>query len=198
LVNLNPSKAVVSNLSGALTTSSASATQIGYLANLASDVQAQINAKANDTAVVHLANSETISGAKNFSSMMQHQNVIDYSDTFNLSSGSNKTLTITFPSISNGGFLKVTYAYIYNGQPINYGIREANYYFYLYNNSITASNKLLVSESGNYIANIADAISAIGSNNQMELVITNGYSFVITGSVRIQLQTTYSGAITVE
>lgn len=52
-------------ISNALTISP---TELGYLDGTTSNIQTQINTKANDNAVVHLAGTETITGAKTFTS----------------------------------------------------------------------------------------------------------------------------------
>lgn len=65
--NLTASRVVVSNASGKIDVSSTTSTELGYVHGVTSDIQTQINAKANDNAVVHLADAETISGVKTFS-----------------------------------------------------------------------------------------------------------------------------------
>lgn len=45
-----------------------SSTTLGYLSGVTSSIQTQLNAKANDNAVVHLTGTETIGGLKTFSS----------------------------------------------------------------------------------------------------------------------------------
>lgn len=65
--NLTASKVVVSNANGKIDVSSTTSTELGYVHGVTSDIQTQINAKANDNAVVHLADAETISGVKTFS-----------------------------------------------------------------------------------------------------------------------------------
>lgn len=59
-------RAIVSNASGKLTASSITDTQLGYLSGATSNIQTQINAKAADNTVVHLAGTETITGDKTF------------------------------------------------------------------------------------------------------------------------------------
>ena len=50
-------------------------TELGFIAGLTSDAQTQINAKADDAAVVHLAGAENISGAKNFQTTTTFTNI---------------------------------------------------------------------------------------------------------------------------
>ena len=65
--DLTASRVVVSNGSGKIDVSSTTSTELGYVHGVTSDIQTQINAKAADNAVVHLADAETISGVKTFS-----------------------------------------------------------------------------------------------------------------------------------
>lgn len=65
--NLTASRVVISNGSGKIDVSSTTSTELGYVHGVTSDIQTQINAKADDNAVVHLADAETISGVKTFS-----------------------------------------------------------------------------------------------------------------------------------
>jgi hypothetical protein len=66
--DLTASRALVSDSSGKIAASgSTTATEIGYLAGVTSAIQTQINTKAADNAVVHIAGTETITGAKTFS-----------------------------------------------------------------------------------------------------------------------------------
>lgn len=66
-LNFANSFAIVSNGSGRLVVSAVTATEIGYLSGVTSAIQTQLNAKATDSLVVHLAGIETITGAKTFS-----------------------------------------------------------------------------------------------------------------------------------
>jgi len=66
--NLTASRALVSDGSGKIAASaSTTATEVSYLAGVTSAIQTQLNTKAADNAVVHLAGTETITGAKTFS-----------------------------------------------------------------------------------------------------------------------------------
>ena len=69
--DLTASRALVSDGSGKITASaSATATEVSYLAGVTSAIQTQLNTKAADNAVVHLAGTETITGAKTFSTTL--------------------------------------------------------------------------------------------------------------------------------
>ena len=68
--DLTASRAVASNASGKLVSSATTDTELGYLSGVTSAVQTQLNTKAADNAVVHLAGTETITGAKTFSSAL--------------------------------------------------------------------------------------------------------------------------------
>lgn len=63
---LGANLALVSGASSAITTSSTTATELGYVSGVTSAIQTQLNAKATDSLVVHLAGTETITGAKTF------------------------------------------------------------------------------------------------------------------------------------
>jgi hypothetical protein len=60
-------RALVSNASGKMAASAVTATELGYLSGVTSPIQTQLNNKANNNAVVHLAGAETITGNKTFS-----------------------------------------------------------------------------------------------------------------------------------
>jgi hypothetical protein len=65
--DLTASRALVSDGTGKIAASaSTTATEIGYVAGVTSAIQTQINTKAADNLVVHLAGAETITGAKTF------------------------------------------------------------------------------------------------------------------------------------
>lgn len=61
-------RAVITNGSGTLAVSPTTATEVGYVSGVTAAIQAQLNTKATDSLVVHLAGSETITGTKIFSS----------------------------------------------------------------------------------------------------------------------------------
>ena len=60
------SRAVQTDANGALAVSSVTSTELGHLSGVTSAIQTQLNAKAADSGVVHLAGAETITGAKTF------------------------------------------------------------------------------------------------------------------------------------
>ena len=70
LAALTASRALVSNGSGVISVSSVTDTELGYVSGVTSAIQTQLNAKANDSAVVHISGTETITGAKTFSSII--------------------------------------------------------------------------------------------------------------------------------
>lgn len=61
-------RAVQTNGSGILAVSATTSTELGYVSGVTSAIQTQLDTKATDSLVVHLAGSETIAGAKIFSS----------------------------------------------------------------------------------------------------------------------------------
>lgn len=67
---LTASRAVVTDGSKVLTSSTATATEVGYLSGVTSGIQSQINAKANDADVVHITGTETVTGQKTFSATL--------------------------------------------------------------------------------------------------------------------------------
>lgn len=64
--DLTASKALVSDSSGKVAASSVTDTELGYLSGVTSAVQTQINAKADDSGVVHTTGDESIAGTKTF------------------------------------------------------------------------------------------------------------------------------------
>jgi len=70
LAALTASRALVSNGSGVISVSSVTDTELGYVSGVTSAIQTQLNTKANDSAVVHISGTETITGAKTFSSII--------------------------------------------------------------------------------------------------------------------------------
>ena len=66
--DLTASRALIANASGKVATSATTDTELGYVSGVTSAIQTQINTKAADNTVVHLAGTETITGAKTFTS----------------------------------------------------------------------------------------------------------------------------------
>lgn len=64
--NLDVARAVITDANGKIAASTVTSTELGYIHGVTSGVQTQINAKANDNAVVHIASAETITGTKTF------------------------------------------------------------------------------------------------------------------------------------
>lgn len=62
------SRAVVTDANGDIAVSSVTATELGHLSGVTSAVQTQLDAKATDSGVVHNTGTETVAGAKTFSS----------------------------------------------------------------------------------------------------------------------------------
>jgi hypothetical protein len=56
------------NGTGDLTSSSVTPTELGYLSGVSSEIQTQLNSKAEDSVVVHNTGTESIAGVKTFSS----------------------------------------------------------------------------------------------------------------------------------
>jgi hypothetical protein len=67
---LTASRAVVSDASKILVSSAATSTEVGYLSGVTSAIQTQINAKADDSSVVHISGTETVTGQKTFSATL--------------------------------------------------------------------------------------------------------------------------------
>lgn len=77
--DLTASKALISNSSGKVAVSNVTDTELGYLSGVTSAVQTQINAKADDNAVVKLTGNQTIAGSKTFTDKVTTQfNLLDY------------------------------------------------------------------------------------------------------------------------
>lgn len=72
--NVTANRALVSNINGKVSASSTTATEIGYVHGVTSAIQTQLNNKANNNAVVHLAGNETITGHKTFTSNVVRAN----------------------------------------------------------------------------------------------------------------------------
>ncbi len=62
-----------------LTSSAVTPTELGYVSGVSSAIQTQLNAKATDSLIVHLAGIETITGAKSFSAVSTFNAAINYS-----------------------------------------------------------------------------------------------------------------------
>ena len=69
--NLTSNRALISNASGKVAVSDITSTELGYLDNVTSNIQTQLNAKAPDNNVVHLDGAETITGTKTFTSTLE-------------------------------------------------------------------------------------------------------------------------------
>ncbi len=70
LTLITGNKALVSNSSGLPIASSVTDTELGYVSGVTSAIQTQLTAKATDSLVVHLAGTESITGAKTFSALV--------------------------------------------------------------------------------------------------------------------------------
>jgi len=66
LTLITASRALVSNANGLPVASATTATELGYVSGVTSAIQTQINTKATDSLVVHLAGTESITGLKTF------------------------------------------------------------------------------------------------------------------------------------
>jgi hypothetical protein len=93
---LTGNKAIVSNATQIIE-SSTTDTEIGYLSGVTSAIQTQLNSKATDTAVVHLAGSENITGTKTFTAAQIFTNILR-GDTVDDSSTTGSNATLPFPS----------------------------------------------------------------------------------------------------
>lgn len=82
------SRAIQSGTGGVLEVSTVTSTELGYVSGVTSAIQTQLNAKATDSLVVHLSGTETITGAKTFSSAV----VISANSTTALTLNSNKVV----------------------------------------------------------------------------------------------------------
>lgn len=67
-----------------------SLTELSYVKGVTSSIQTQLGTKANDNTVVHLAGTETITGAKTFSAALTGTSA-NFSDVLNLASDTNQT-----------------------------------------------------------------------------------------------------------
>jgi hypothetical protein len=84
------SRALQTDGSGLVSTSTVTSTELGYVSGVTSAIQTQLGTKATDTLVVHLAGTETITGAKTFSTQ-----IIDTATTNQLVLGTTNTTTIS-------------------------------------------------------------------------------------------------------
>jgi len=94
---LAANRAIATNGSGTLVASTTTATELGFLSGVTSAIQTQLNAKATDSLVVHIAGAETITGAKSFSAgigiTLLNQSAIEFADA-----GSLHAITFAAPS----------------------------------------------------------------------------------------------------
>lgn len=67
LAALTANRALQSDGSGIVSVSATTAAELAFVSGVTSSIQAQIDTKAADASVVHLAGSETVTGSKNFS-----------------------------------------------------------------------------------------------------------------------------------
>lgn len=73
---LTASRAMATDGSKVLVSSATTATELGYVSGVTSAIQTQINSKADDSSVVHLAGTETITGQKTFSAALIASSII--------------------------------------------------------------------------------------------------------------------------
>lgn len=81
--NLTANRALVSNGSGKVAVSEVTATELGYLDGVTSNVQTQLDEKALDSNVVHKTGDESIAGSKTFSSGAKFNGGVDIKSTGN-------------------------------------------------------------------------------------------------------------------
>ena len=98
------SRAVVTDADGIIDVSSVTATELGCLSGVTSAVQTQLDGKAADSAVLHLAGDETISGSKVFNGLKitGSGNLVRTSD-----SGSVLLCAGTGNSVTHGSYLNM-------------------------------------------------------------------------------------------
>lgn len=75
--NLTANRALVSNGNGKVAVSEVTATELGYLNGVASNVQTQLDEKALDSNVVHKTGNESITGSKTFSNGVKFNGGMD-------------------------------------------------------------------------------------------------------------------------
>ena len=96
------SRAVQTDANGALAVSSVTATELGYLSGVTSAVQTQLDSKATDSDVVHLGETETISGSKTFS------NTIYTSAAASIRQADpSSVLQLSFHGLAQGAFINI-------------------------------------------------------------------------------------------
>lgn len=81
--NLAANRALVSNASGKVAASAVTATELGYLDGVTSNVQTQLDSKALDSNVVHKAGDESIGGSKTFSGGVKLDGGVDIKSSGN-------------------------------------------------------------------------------------------------------------------
>lgn len=75
--DVTANRALVSNANGKMAASSVTATELGFLSGVTSSIQTQINNRAANNAVVHLAGDETIAGTKTFNNYLLLKKTFD-------------------------------------------------------------------------------------------------------------------------
>ena len=131
-----------------------SLTELSYIKGVTSAIQAQLNAKAADNAVVHLSGTETITGAKTFSAALSgtsatfSSNVTATGLSLTTSGSTGATFTSSGTNVYTSlSFFNTTTGY---GYDIGFGgsASIAPNSFYVYGGS-SASVKFLINPSGN-------------------------------------------------
>lgn len=113
-------KALASDTNGLPVASTTTATELGYVAGVTSAIQTQLDTKATDTLVVHLAGTETITGQKTFNAPVI------------LSSGTQALPSLTFTGDTDTGIYSVGAGQVSitgdNNLIMNFSIAQSNLY----------------------------------------------------------------------
>lgn len=194
-----------------------SLTELSYVKGVTSAIQTQLNTKAADNAVVHLAGTETITGAKTFSGGLNVADVaittnqiyrnsssefyINYSGTGHTILG-NSTGNIGVDTTNPGAKIHIIKPLGNNviaigeaGANIRFAIGQEASYNGNYINSTNIDLKLMSNLSGGTGGNIILMTGSSGVNNE-RLRITSGGDLLFTGftaNSRIKFWSSYSG-----
>ena len=100
------SRAVQTDADGAVSVSSVTAAELGYLSGVTSAIQTQFASKADDSAVVHNSGTEDVDGSKTFKKIIKFDNASDYSGITGTANGST-ILLCGASTVNTGAFIRL-------------------------------------------------------------------------------------------
>lgn len=186
-------RAIISNGTGDLAVSPTTSTEIGYVSGVTSAIQTQLNSKATDSLVVHLAGIETITGAKTFTAaqtVFATGTILAPGIAFSSHLDSGLAFSTSYTAIVNGGLAPAIFSDLQttftNGlQSVNFFSTLSSGAGFTFNNAPVRMSTLTASR----------AMATNSSNNIVSSTTTDtelGFVAGVTSAIQTQINGKYS------